>query len=211
MLLIKQTGTNTIYFCGDNHIHTFFEFNVNTLGQINTDLENPNVSFAIVFTNDMTRESNAVEFVKFGPSNENFISYKDGKFVASFLALSSGTPNGRNGEIFFKNRGYYSYVIYMNSSENVHPTSTGYTTHAGYVGAGGMQPREIDRGKALIVTTDQFNKIRTGEIYQNFAEGEQEYNKNHYDYIDGEVSYTKHTDKVSSSDIDTDNNFIHVN
>ena len=89
MLLLKQTGANTVFFCGDNHIREFFNQGITT----STTSANPDVSFAIIFTNDMTRESIGVEFVKKTAANHDLIKYVDGKFTASFLALSTGTPN----------------------------------------------------------------------------------------------------------------------
>ena len=212
MLLVKQIGDNCIDFCGDRHHMTFFNQSRIPVGGAS---DNPNVSFAIVFTNDMTRESMACEFVKTTTTvqgTHNDIKYVDGKFTTAFKALSlSSTPNGSFGEIVFPTRGYYSYVIYMGTVIDNLPPATAYLSHKAYLEHPAFLPREIDRGKALVVTTDQFNAIRTGTTNTDVNNSVVEYKKRDRDLLDGEVSYTKHTDKVSSSDIDTDNNFIHVN
>ncbi len=211
MLLVKQIGANTIDFCGDRHHMPYFN-----QGLIpNSATANSNVSFAIVFTNDMTRESRACEFIKTQTSNlgtADVIKYVDGKFTCAFKALSlSSTPDGTLGQIVFPNRGYYSYVIYMGTVINNFPPASAYLSHRDYVDHPALLPREIDRGKALVVTTDQFNAIKFGTVNRDVNNAVVEYRKRDRDLLDGEVAYTKHTDKITSSDIDADNNFINVN
>tara|TARA_R100001440_G_scaffold15293_2_gene25991 strand:- start:14636 stop:15271 length:636 start_codon:yes stop_codon:yes gene_type:complete len=211
MLLVKQIGANSIDFCGDRHQLPYFNQGIAPIGAP----ANSNVSFAIVFTNDMTRESMACEFIRTTTTNQgtlNVIKYVDGKFTCAFKALSlSSTPDGSLGQIVFPTRGYYSYVIYQGTVINNFPPASAYLSHKDYLEHPALLPREIDRGKALVVTTDQFNAIKTGTTNRDVNNAVVEYLKRDRDLLDGEVAYTKHTDKITSSDIDADNNFINVN
>lgn len=143
-------------------------------------------------TSDSSREFTAVKF--YGSSIQDQGNYTNATFVFDSTGSSS---TGSLGYIKPLKRGFYEYKIYYRAANTEEPyTAEEFTTANGY--------SILDIGKALIVTNNQYNAI-TGKTTTNAIDVRDSKTLN------GEVFYNKHTDKVQSSQIDVDNNFLYIN
>ena len=194
MLLIPQTGTANVVFSSDKLSNTWVSGS------------NPDIAMVLVLTNDMSRESISVVLLpnKNVPGLPTEAITVAGPFIHGCfetVALSSGNAPLYSA-LYIKDRGYYSYELYEHLVAGAYPTNAQL---AGKIflsaGPGGLFQR-VDIGKALVVDESRYNKIKSGSASHGVRT---------YTNTNGEVVYTEHTDTTTSSDIDTDNNYIHIN
>lgn len=191
MLLLVDNGVNNVVFSAD-HI-------INDWGPAGST--QPNNSLFLHLTNDMTRESVGVELLKLQANGDSAIHKVGSKLHGTFLAQQSGTS--ALSLITLSERGYYSYKLYENQTGGVYPPQSVYNSPGSNPNTKGpFVYKEIDRGKALVLSSAQYTAIINGTTTAG---------KTTRDLPDGEVSYTAHTNKITSSQIDATNNFIHIN
>ena len=198
MLLLQDDGSNECIFSADKILQD----------------NNVTVPLVLSLVNDSTRDVTNVTLLKQyipigGSTNVPAIFYEDGRVRGYFRAKypHSGNSNGAHSHVFLLQRGYYSYKLYelgkggTSDVLTVVPSETDLESNVYFFSGSGSVFNEVDNGKALVVSPTQYTEIKTGTVQNNIRT---------YDYLNGEVSYTKHTDKITGSQIDTDDNFIHV-
>ena len=199
MLVIHQTGTVNLVFHYDSFTQNW--------GAI------PRPTYALILglTNDMTRESLFVTLLPQynvpASSTDAISTGLDGgnQFLTGvFLSTTDSTKHSPQfSTLYIKDRGYYSYKLYEGRFNNQYPTNAMYNDADGFPANEFFATIDVvDKGKALVLTRDTYNSIISGTSTPDGTV---------YSIVNDEVSYTSHTDKVKSSDIDTDNNFIHIN
>jgi hypothetical protein len=196
MLLLKQEGSN---WCTFNNDKLQYDWDGKSVEE-----DNPNVALILSLTNDTTREMVNVTLIKDDAqgSSEDFIIGGDRHISGAFFATLLQSPDGSIGRVQLQPRGYWEYVLYEHNDIASYPNRTTLTSGTLF---NALSLSEVDRGKALLVTDQQYDDIRLGNPIGPHAGSLQ-----HRELTSGEVSYTEHTDKVASSQIDTDENYIHV-
>jgi len=192
MLLLTETGSQTIHIPTDKF----------RMDWTNTDTPPTNLIIG-VFTNDMTRETKCVRFIKQTSTGAPLTVYEGNKMRLHFFTTNTGHHSGANGRIYLQPRGYWSYRIYEHSmNDTMYNLSASDLLSTAFLSTGlGALFIQVDKGKALVVTHAEKLLIDAGTLTHGVRE---------YSNAVNEGSYTKHTDKVATSDIDTDNNFIHI-
>lgn len=194
MLLIPQTGTANVAFSSDKLFQNW------------APGSNPDIAMVLVLTNDMSRESISVVLLpnKNVPGLPTEAITVSGPFMyGCFETVASSSGNAPlYSALYIKDRGYYSYELYEHSITGQYPTNA-LLAGKPFLSSGlGPLFMRVDVGKALVVDIDKYNKIKSGVL----AHGERVFSNSN-----GEVAYTEHTDTTTSSEIDTDNNYIHIN
>jgi len=193
--LIPQTGTANVVFSTDKLQNDW------------TTGTNPDKAIVLVLTNDMSRESISVLLLpnKNVPSLPTAAISVSGPFLHGYFSTTTTASDNAPlfSSLYIKDRGYYSYELYEHIQVGYYPTNADLIAGKAFLTSGlGSRFYKVDHGKALIVDTDRYNKITQGTLAFGIVT---------YTNPNGEVAYTEHTDTTTSSDIDTDNNFIHIN
>lgn len=197
MLLLKDDGSNECIFSADNLQHDWSG-------------TNPDTAIVLSLINDASREvTNVTLLNEYVSSSVTLpaIFLEDGRLRGYFHAKypHTGGYSGAYSNVFLLQRGYYSYKLYEHLMVGAltYPSASDLLSNTYFTADGsfGTLFNQVDNGKALVVSPTQYTEIKTGTNQNNIRT---------YDYLNGEVSYTEHTDKITGSQIDTDDNFIHV-